>query len=185
MEACTRYHGRLLADVSFHPVVAAVHFAFMGHRPLCLSPDMIWLMIIQGVANHINAHAEALRSRIVSHQGKLTIQVRRDDFVKGSPENPWSEVFNDFSTQIRDYVGANIEQFVPTFSTTSLVERAAAEVVLLDAMQSYFEYVVRTRWHPHDRPGGEIRRLEGVSRASAGVRGVWTRIVAWGLGTNP
>ena len=34
--------------------------------------------------------------------------------------------------------------FVPSFSTTGPVERAAAEVVLLDAMQSYFEYEVRT-----------------------------------------
>ena len=69
VEACTRYHGRLLADVLFHPVVAAVDRAFMDHRPLCLSPEMIWLMICQGVANHINAHAEELRPRIVSHQG--------------------------------------------------------------------------------------------------------------------
>jgi hypothetical protein len=66
VEACTRYHGRLLADVSFHPVVA-VHHAFMGHRPLCLSPDMIWLMIIQGVANHINANDEELRAKFVSY----------------------------------------------------------------------------------------------------------------------
>ena len=105
---------------------------------------MIWLMIIQGVANHINAHAEELRSRIVNHQGKVTIQVRRDDFIKRSPENPWSEVFNDFSTQIRDHVGSNIQLFVPSFSTTGPMERAAAEVVLLDAMQSYFEYRVYT-----------------------------------------
>jgi len=144
VEACTRYHGRLLADVSFHPVVAAVHRAFMDHRPLCLSPDTIWLIIIQGVANHINAHVEELRPRIVSHQGKVTIQVRRDDFVKGSPENPWSEVFHEFSAKIRDHVGPKIDLFLPAFSTTGPVERAAAEVVLLDAMQSYFEYEVRT-----------------------------------------
>ncbi len=144
VEACTRYHGRLLADVSFHPVVAAVDRAFMDHRPLCLSPDTIWLMIIQGVANHINANAEELRPRIVSHQGKVRIEVRRDDFVKGSPENPWSEVFNEFSVQIRDHVGPKLDLFLPAFSTTGPVERAAAEVVLLDAMQSYFEYEVRT-----------------------------------------
>jgi len=144
VEACTRYHGRLLADVSFHPVVAAVHRAFMDHRPLCLSPDTIWLIIIQGVANHINAHVEELRPRIVSHQGKVTIQVRRDDFVKGSPENPRSEVFHEFSAKIRDHVGPKIDLFLPAFSTTGPVERAAAEVVLLDAMQSYFEYEVRT-----------------------------------------
>src|SRR4051812_17765611 len=50
VEACTRYHGRLLADVAYHPVVAAVHMAFSDHRPLCLSPDILWLMIAQGVA---------------------------------------------------------------------------------------------------------------------------------------
>jgi hypothetical protein len=144
IESCSRYYGRLLADVSYHPVVEAVHLAFMGHRLLCLSPDTIWLMIIQAVANHINAHAEGLRPRIVSHHGKLTIRVRRDDFVKGSPENPWADVFNEFSVQIRDHVGASIEHFVPCFSTTGPVERAAAEVVLLDAMQSYFEYQVYT-----------------------------------------
>jgi hypothetical protein len=145
VEACTRYHGRLLANVSFHPVVAAIHHAFMDHRPLCLSPDTIWLMIIQGVANHINANAEEVRPRIVEHRGKVEIEVRRDDFLKGSPENPWAEVFNKFSAQIRDHVGASIEQFIPKFSTTGPVERAAAEVVLLDAMQSYFKFVLRSR----------------------------------------
>jgi hypothetical protein len=144
VEACSRYHGRLLDRVAYHPVVKAVHLAFMDHRPLSLSPDMIWLMIIQGVANHINVHAKELRPRIVSHRGKATIQVRRDDFVKGSPENPWAEVFNEFSVQIRDHVGSSIEQFVPNFSTTGPAERAAAEIVLLDAMQSYFEYQVYT-----------------------------------------
>jgi Domain of unknown function (DUF4419) len=38
----------------------------------------------------------------------------------------------------------SIEQFVPAFSTTGPVERVAAEVVLQGAMQSYFEYFVRT-----------------------------------------
>jgi hypothetical protein len=140
VEACSRYYGRLLGSVEYHPVVAAVHRAFMDHRPLCLSPDTIWLMIIQGVANHVNANAEELRPRIVSHQGKVTIEVRRDDFVKGSPENPWSEVFHEFSEQIGDHVGPKLPLFVPNFSTTGPVERAAAEVVLLDAMRSYFEY---------------------------------------------
>jgi hypothetical protein len=144
VEACTRYHGRLLADVSYHPVVAAVHQAFMDHRPLCLSPDIIWLMIIQGVAHHINVHAEELRSRFVSHEGTIKIQVRRDDFVKGTPENPWSEVFAEFSSPIRDYVGSKIDLFLPNFSTTGPVERAAAEIVLLNAMQPYFEYEVYT-----------------------------------------
>ena len=39
---------------------------------------------------------------------------------------------------------ATIDLFLPSFSTTGPVERAAAEVVLLDAMQSYFDYQFRT-----------------------------------------
>ena len=145
VEACSRYHGRLLGRVAFHPLVAAVHHAFRGHRPLCLSPDMIWLTICQGVANHVNAHAEELRPRLVRHGGKAKIDVRRDDFVKGSPENPWPEVFDEFSAGLRDHVGPALDLFLPAFSTTGPAERAAAGVVLLNALQSYFEYEVHTR----------------------------------------
>ncbi len=140
VEACSKYHGKLIADIHFHPVVAAAHVAFMEHRPLCLSPDIIWLMICQAVANQVNAHAEVYRPQLVTHQGKIEILVRRDDFVKGSPENPWTEVLEEFSSKIRAHVGPKIVLFLPEFSTTGAVERAACEVILLDAVRSYFDY---------------------------------------------
>lgn len=165
VEACTRYHGRLVADVAYHPFVAAVAHAFRNHRPLCLSPDMIWLLICQGVAYHINAHAEELRPRFVSHPERLRIQVRQDNFVKGSPENAWPEIFHEFTEQIRNHVGPNIHLFVPDFSTTGPVEQAAAEVVLLDAMQSYFKYDADTRC------GIPTITLEGTSKDWNALRG--------------
>ena len=116
----------------------------MDHRPLCLSPDIIWLMIIQGVANHINVNAEALRSRFVRHEGKVQISVRRDDFVKGSPENPWAEAIDELTSRVEEHIGSEFDLFQPTFTTTGPVERAAAGVVLLDAMQSYFTYDMDT-----------------------------------------
>jgi hypothetical protein len=141
VEACSRYHGKLVANVTYHPVVAAAHLAFCDHMPLVLSPDMIWLLVAQGFANHVNANAEELRPRLVSHAGKVTIRVRRDDFIKGSPENPWPEAFDEFTGQIRGHLGeATHDLLLPTFSTTGAVERAAAQVVLLDAVQSFFEY---------------------------------------------
>jgi hypothetical protein len=141
IEACSHYHGRLLANIECHPVLAAVHFAFACHRPLVLSPDVIWLLIAQGFAHHVTAHAEELRAKLVEHTGKLKIVVRRDDFLKGSPENTWPDVFAEFSGQIRKHLGAATHDLLlPSFTTTGPVERAACEVVLLDAMKSYFEY---------------------------------------------
>jgi len=140
IEACARYRGHLVANVRYHPLVAGLQFAYAEHRPVSLSPDMIWLLICQGVAHHINANAEALRPKLVQHPGQLGIHLRRDDFHKGSPENPWPEVFGEFSAQIRTHIGPMHDLFVPAFSTTGPVERAASEIVLLDSMQKYFTY---------------------------------------------
>src|SRR5262249_20473789 len=71
VEACTRYHGRLLADMVFHPVVAAVHRAFMDHRPLRLSPDATWLMICQALATHLTPPPPDLRPRLLHHTGPI------------------------------------------------------------------------------------------------------------------
>lgn len=145
VEACSRYHGQLVGAIHFHPVVAAIHLAFNDHRPLVLSPDILWLLVAQGFAHHVNANAEELRDQFVKHPGKVVIAVRRDDFIKGSPENPWTEVFDEFTGQIREHVGAATHDLLlPAFSTTGIAEMAAAQVVLMDAMQSFFSYEFHT-----------------------------------------
>lgn len=145
VEACAHYHGGLV-PARCHPVVAAAHLAFADHRPLVLSPDIVWLLLAQGFAHHVNAHAEELRPKIVRHAGRLELSVRRDDFIKGSPENPWTEVFDALTQQIRRHVGDDTHDLLlPRFSTTGPVERAAAQVVLLDSVQQFFEFRTGTK----------------------------------------
>ena len=138
IESCSCYHGQLLDDTRSHPLIETLHTAFATHRPVELSPDIIWLTLTQGLARHVNKNAEQLRHHFVQHEEKEVLNVRRDDFVRGSPENPWPEVFSEFSSQIRDHIGAAHELIVADFSTTGPVERAASEVVLMDAMQAFF-----------------------------------------------
>jgi hypothetical protein len=144
VEACSSYRGELVAGVRSHPLIATLHAAFTGHRPVVLSPDIIWLTLTQGFAQHINANAERLRRMLVPHDGKLQITVRRDDFIKGSPENPWPEVFDQFSAAIKEHLGATHGLIVSDFSTTGPVERAASEITLMDSMQAFFRYEVAT-----------------------------------------
>jgi hypothetical protein len=135
---------RLVAQLRSHPLVGALHAAFAEHRPVVLSPDIIWLTLTQGLAQHVNANAKKLRPQLVKHEGQPRIVVRRDDFVKGSPVNPWPAAFGEFSRQIKDYIGAAHPLVVADFSTTGPLERAASEVVLLDAMQAFFSYEMLT-----------------------------------------
>lgn len=120
--------------------LAAAHMAFDEHRPLSISPDSVWLTIANGLATHINLNAEELRYQFVNHEGKKKIIIRRDHFVKGNPENDWEGCFDEFSNKLADYIGKKRDLIVSSFSTTGTVEKAASEVVLMDAMQSYFEY---------------------------------------------
>lgn len=140
IEAWTRPTGQLLEGIDYHPLVAALSRAYAEHRPISLSPDMIWLLIGQGITHHINANAEELRRHFVQHDGKLTLCVRRDDFDKGSPDNAWAEVFGEFSARIGEHIGPKHALFVGSFSTTGPAEKAASEIVLLEAMHKYFHF---------------------------------------------
>jgi hypothetical protein len=140
IESCPSRLCKTLVPCEYNPFIACVQRAFNDHRPLLMSPDHIWLLICQGFANHLNANAEKLRSRLVSFEGKEKIAVRRDDFVKGAMENPWEAVFPEFATKLRAYIGSTADLLSPTFSTTGPVEVAACQIVLMDAMKSYFDF---------------------------------------------
>jgi hypothetical protein len=42
-----------------HQFVSAALCAYKSHYPFILNPDTFWITITQGLANHINANAEA------------------------------------------------------------------------------------------------------------------------------
>lgn len=131
----------LLTPRSVHPFLHAVHLAYAEHRPLTLSPDMLWLVIAQGFAAHVDANADSLRHLFVIHEGRKVLNVRRDDYVRGDSLFPWPEVFVSLRNQVDANTNAQLaELLTPQFSTTGIAETAAYEVALMDAMSKYFVY---------------------------------------------
>jgi hypothetical protein len=143
IEACSN-----IELISWNPkmngLLAAAHIAFDEHRPLSLTPDAFWLTIANGLAKHINMNSETLRHNFVDHDGKETIIVKRDNFIKGDPSNNWEGCFEEFSNKLEAYIGKRRDLIVSSFSTTGKIEKAASQVILMDAMQSYFDYRLRT-----------------------------------------
>jgi hypothetical protein len=88
VEACDSYTTTVVRQPGFHPLVAAADLAYRGHFPLVLSPDVIWLTVAQGFARHVANNADRLRARIVPHEGRLALGVRRDDFVEHGLPRP-------------------------------------------------------------------------------------------------
>lgn len=120
-----------------HPLMQAVHVAFSQHRPLVFTPDAIWLTLVQGFGHHVHENAEALRGRLVRHEGKKKLCFEIDE-VK--PEL-WPQFISQFSALIRENSDPVLhETLLCDFSTTTSAIRTAFEVALMDTYQRYFDY---------------------------------------------
>ncbi|MFP2964314.1 DUF4419 domain-containing protein [Myxococcus sp. 1LA] len=139
----SHHKARFVRPLPTHPLLCAVHLAFSQHRPLVLSPDILWITIAQGLAQHIIHNAEALRFDLVRHQGRKQLTVTRDATETDlSSDDFWPGVVEDFSALIQGESAALHDLMVCDFSTTGPVERVVSQVVLMDAMRRYFDYVV-------------------------------------------
>jgi hypothetical protein len=130
---------RLLARAQtfLHPLIQAVHIAFSDHRPLVLSPDSIWLTIVQGFGHHVLENAETLRHRIVRHEGKKELCVETKSL---SPEL-WPSFMSSFSGLIKENSDPVLhETLLCEFSTTTPAIKTACEIALMDTYQRYFDY---------------------------------------------
>ena len=141
--ACSRLAAPLVADPHPHALAGAVHRAFAEHRPLVLSPDMLWTAVVQGVARHVRNHAEEMRPLFVSHDGRKTLSVEAFSDAPASPEFPWAETVGGFAGEVVREVGGAAEALRVDFSTTGPTERIARDVAVLDAFEPYFTYEVR------------------------------------------
>ena len=125
-------------DVFFKTIVRA----YAEHRPLVLSPDMIWVLISQGFARYVNAHPDQLRDQLVNHSGKMDLVVQSDkDLLSGDAD--WQKLMADFTAQINENTKGDIAKTITAdFTTTGVTERITSQITLMETMKSYFDYVV-------------------------------------------
>lgn len=135
----------LVSALPLHGLLSAVHLAYTRHRPLRLSADDLWLCIAQGLARHVDANAEALRSRLVRHEGRLLLEVRNDELARdASSPTEWARTVELLCAEVQTHLGGRAALFVADFSITDACARTASQIALLSGVQQYFEYVVRS-----------------------------------------
>ena len=132
-----------LVNFGYHSFFDGMYDAYAYHRPFVISPDMIWLLINQGFAHHVNANSENLRHYFVKFSGKTQLIVETGTKLAQISEKQWEEIFPEFTKQIALQTGSElINTLTSDFSTTTPVEKIASEITIMKAMESYFEYIV-------------------------------------------
>ena len=114
-----------------------VVYAYACHKSLALSPDMIWLLISQGFARYVNAHAEELRPKLVDHTGKMDLVVQFK-----TKKDDWPKLIEGFASQIDQHTKGEIAKTITAnFTTTGPVERVASQITLMESAKKYFNYI--------------------------------------------
>jgi len=131
-----------LVSIGYHSFFNGMYLAYADHRPFVLSPDMIWLLISQGFARHVNANPESLRHHFVDFTEKMTLVVHSTDVSLTDPGSKWETLFPKFTEQLSGNTKDNlIELLSADFSTTTPVEKVASEITIMESMKPYFEFV--------------------------------------------
>jgi hypothetical protein len=133
-----------LTDFGTHPVILGYLRAYQNHYPVTISPDIAWLLICQGFANHVNNSPEKIRSQIVNFEGKKTLTVERDiSGVKNLADFQWETVFPEFAEQIAGFTGKTlIDNLSADFTTTTPTVRVATQITIMESMKEFFNYKV-------------------------------------------
>lgn len=125
-------------DVFFDAMISA----FSDHRPVVISPEMIWLLISQGFSHYVNENSEAMRDKLVSHKGRMTlIHESSQDLM--SKDADWQSIVDGLAKQVKQNTKGDIADVITAdFTTTRAEERIASQVTLLDATEKFFDYRV-------------------------------------------
>ena len=117
--------------------------AYVKHIPICITPDILWMLIVQGFSRHIELNSERLRSKLVQFEGKKTLFVDGDEeSIDDITKEGWQRTFNEFVEKIRKNVGGlMINLLTPCFTTTTPTIQVASQVAIMSAFKSYFRYV--------------------------------------------
>ncbi|MBR4594803.1 MAG: DUF4419 domain-containing protein, partial [Bacteroidaceae bacterium] len=116
--------------------------AFADHRPVVLTPDVIWFLICQGFAHYVNDNPEQLRDLFVDHEGKIDLVVQSSkELLSGNAD--WQAILDGFYEQIRENTQGDIADIMSEkFSTTGVNEHMVSQIVLMETVKSYFDYIV-------------------------------------------
>lgn len=114
--------------------------AFDKHYSLVLSPDMIWLLIDQGIASQINEHAEELRDRLVGFEGQKTLRIDVERDILQNEED-WPDVIQRMSDSIASNMKTPLTDLMTCdFSTTGMAELVSSQITLMESVKKYFKY---------------------------------------------
>ena len=125
-------------------LIQGLIYAYKNHYPITVTPDMIWILILQGFSRFMEKYENLVRERFVNFTGKKDLKVERLDYsLQSATKEVWDGIMKEFVEKIGKNVGQEtIDNLECNFSTTTQVAQVTSQVSIMSAMKQYFTYKV-------------------------------------------
>jgi len=114
--------------------------AYNRHHNLVIRPDDVWIAILSQFNLYVNANAESLRSKFVSHEGKEKITVKCVAPSRYDVDYKW--MADEMTKQLKEkIVDPELHGFIiPSFSTTTPVDSTIGCVMMMSTLKTYYAF---------------------------------------------
>ena len=125
-------------------LIQGLSLAYQLHFPIIISPDMIWLLILQGYSRYMEKYAEIDREKYVNFEGQKTLYINRINLqLAFATEKDWAGIMDECVEKISQHVGKEtISNLQSNFSTTNDTTLVVSQTSIMSAMKQYFKYEV-------------------------------------------
>ena len=125
-------------------LISGLVLAYKNHYPITISPDMIWILILQGYSRFMEKYSELVREKYVNFEGQKPLCINRlGIFPETATKETWSGIINEFIQKIEENVGKEtISNLQANFTTTNPATLITSQVSIMSAMKQYFIYKV-------------------------------------------
>lgn len=123
--------------------------AYSHHQHLQIRLEDVWLSILSQLNIYINAHAEELRDKFVAHDGQKNLDISEEEIDirgQGGGRTRFRVDWGKFSYKMTQLIAENVkdpslrEWIIPSFTTTTELDRAVAAIMMMATMQNHFTY---------------------------------------------
>ena len=124
-------------------ILQGFYSTYENHLPIRLTPDIIWLLIIQGFANHVNYNSEELREKFVNFEGKKKLQIIISKYhsYKQMKSSDYETLFENLTEEIKSYTGEELINTINfNFSTSDKITKVVGYASIMSSMKKYFEF---------------------------------------------
>ena len=116
--------------------------AYKNHYPITITPDMIWLMVLQGFSRFMEKFGSTVKDKFVNFDGKKDLKVERLEYTPyNATKEVWDGIVDEYVKKIEENVGKEVvDNLECNFSTTTHVAKVTSQVTIMSSMKDFFNY---------------------------------------------